>query len=103
LTVRLIDTGRRPQPNAVWFTLALLPYVGLRMLGGGNPMTGAIEQTFFRTVLLDSLFRIGLAPLAWWMGLRAMWIPITLVFWHIDNFHRILLVVVFASTATISF
>jgi hypothetical protein len=51
----------------------LLPYIGLRIAFGGNPATNSAASHFLGTQWHSILVFVPMAPIGWWMGLRAGW------------------------------
>ena len=85
-----------------WLLLGLLPYILIRIAMGGNPINGETERTFIATHLADSTRRVGLAPLAWWMGLRIAWIPVGYFVKTLKSKDQILLLAIGAPTVVIT-
>lgn len=103
LTVRFLHQQNLLRLSDAWLALLLMIYPIIRIAFGGNPLTGEVEQSFLQENLRACIPRIGLAPLAWWMGLRAAWIPIGVAFWYANPRHRLRMGSVFLATAGISF
>jgi hypothetical protein len=102
LLVRAIDTTWSDRSQYVWLLLALLPYATLRTILGGNPATDEIGQAFISSHLKWAMTWIGLAPLAWWMGLRLAWVPVGYVFVAASAKERLLLASVGVATALVT-
>lgn len=55
-------------------------YATVRILFGGNPVTGKSEQDFIHAAISGSLTYAGVMGLGWWMGLRVAWVPVVYSF-----------------------
>ncbi len=63
--------------QAAW----LLPYVAVRLwVSSQIPSERAAAGAFVATHFFEQLKLVPLVPLAWWMGLRAAWLPAFLAF-----------------------
>lgn len=63
--------------QAAW----LLPYAAARLsISAQFPAERAAAGAFVATHLVEQLKLLPIAPLAWWMGLRAAWLPACLAF-----------------------
>jgi hypothetical protein len=78
LAVRATDRNETIRSQLLWPLLGMLPYVGLRLAGSGNPQTASATSGFLKTTIPATLILLPLAPLAWWMGLRAAWVAVVL-------------------------
>lgn len=93
----------RSQPRLEWWPLLwLLPYSLIRISLGGNPLTGETESSFITDHLHESLKLFGLAPLAWWMGLRLAWAPIIYLGTTLQKKHLLWLLGVLIPTAVVT-
>lgn len=59
--------------EALW----LIPYAALRLwLGRHDSVAGAATQQFVGEQVRAAVLLVPMAPLGWWMGLRAAWLPV---------------------------
>lgn len=71
------DRGQGWSWNALRDGLWLLPYAVLRLtLGRQDAAAGAAASQFLSYQLQNALQIAPFAPLGWWMGLRAGWVPV---------------------------
>jgi hypothetical protein len=77
LLVRAADRGEAFAWRSVVLPgLCLLPYAGLRLAFAHDPAGTAATRAFLRqSVLHQAVLIAPWAPLGWWMGLRAAWVP----------------------------
>ncbi len=86
--------------NALW----LLPYAAVRLLiSTQNPAVANVSTGFLHTQIAYSVGLLPLAPLAWWMGLRAAWLAVACALFDLSRFRALLVLGVFATTLGISF
>lgn len=77
--VARIDRSEPWCSPSLWQGVWLLPYLGLRLtLSRIDPAGAAVTQRFATEVFQSCVAWLPLAPLAWWLGLRAAWVPIAL-------------------------
>lgn len=88
--------------SELWPVLGILPYVVVRLWFAGMPFTNEVERSFLSQVLAQFSRQAGLAPLAWWMGLRLAWIPLIWVFLRTGGAGRVGLLSLTVITALIS-
>lgn len=77
LLVRAADRGEAfAWRAAVLPGLCLLPYAGLRLAVASDGAASGVTREFLRhSVLHQAVLIAPWAPLGWWMGLRAAWVP----------------------------
>ena len=68
--------------------LWLMPYVVMRLALGGNPGGGGASTAFLQAQLGTTAVIAPLAPLGWWMALRAGWAAVALGFWSLPIARR---------------
>ncbi len=87
----------RAMATALW----LLPYGLIRLCWDRQ---GAAEATgsFLRLQISESLPLFALAPLGWWMGLRAAWLAIGCALWDGPAGRRALLAITLLTTLAVS-
>jgi hypothetical protein len=74
-----VRAGDRTERRSAWAPLCgLLPYVAIRAAVGANPEMAAAAHGFVLGQIRQMPVLAPLAPLAWWMGLRAGWAPTVL-------------------------
>ncbi len=74
--VRCLDRDAPFFSRAMLSALWLLPYAGIRLGWGGNPVTDIASSGFLGYQLRAGLLLAPLAPLGWWMGLRTGWLGV---------------------------
>jgi hypothetical protein len=101
-TVRWGGKDPMNRRNLLTVAGALLPYVVVRLGFGGSPWAGETERHFIASHLLMSREWIGFAPLGWWMGLRAAWVPLVYELTQVTARARLGLLAVLAATAGVT-
>ncbi len=84
--VRCLDRNEPVFSRATLQALWLLPYVALRAASGGD----AAATAFLRASMGEAAARAPLAPLGWWMALRAGWVPVAYGLWCLSPRPRML-------------
>jgi hypothetical protein len=99
LTARL-DRGEALFGRATLAALWLLPYALVRLLWNRQ---GAVEATgsFLQNQIHESRQLLALAPLGWWMGLRAAWGAIGCALWDAPATRRFALALVLTATLAV--
>jgi hypothetical protein len=101
--VARIDRSEPWCSTGLWHGLWLLPYLGMRLtLSRIDPSGAAVTQRFATDVFQTCITWLPLAPLAWWLGLRAAWVPIALGIRFAPATHRTIgaLTLILTLTAT---
>jgi hypothetical protein len=73
--VRLTDSPARNGIGSLLPLLGLVPYVALRLLLSSDPQIAGPTREFLAHHFQQAIILLPWAPLAWWMGLRAAWLP----------------------------
>ncbi len=73
--------------EALW----LLPYAGLRLwLGRHDAVASEATQHYLTDRIQQTILLVPLAPLGWWMGLRAAWATVAYASWTTPSGQRLL-------------
>jgi len=75
LAVRNTDSRARFNWRILVPLIGLLPYVAVRLAFSFDPAISGPTKGFLTASLHQAVFLVPWAPLAWWMGLRAAWLP----------------------------
>jgi hypothetical protein len=75
LMVRQADTPAAGGWRALAPLAGVLPYAGLRLALARDPAAAQVAHEFLRNSAGAAPALLPWAPLAWWMGLRAAWLP----------------------------
>ncbi len=73
--VRLLDSPSTRGFRSLLPMLGLAPYVALRLAFTSNPEIAGPTRAFLTSQIHQAATLLPWAPLAWWMGLRAAWLP----------------------------
>lgn len=83
--------------------LWLLPYAATRIVASILfPAESTVAGNFLHAQLQATVPLIPLAPLGWWMGFRAGWIPIICAAGRVPAGQRLLFALVFTATAAVT-
>lgn len=101
--VARLDRDEPIWSRATLVGLWLLPYAVLRLtLSRYDTVAVAATDNFLRWQVDQSLRWLPLAPLAWWMGLRAAWAPLAYGLWILPRGRGLLAAAVLLGTLGIS-
>jgi hypothetical protein len=85
--------------EAAW----LLPYAALRLwLARHDSTANAATEQFLASHLKQTSILVPLAPLGWWMGLRAAWFAVAFAAWAAPHGRRFLGAIVLVGTMAVS-
>ena len=82
LAVRHTDSQDRFSWQALMPLLGVLPYVTVRLALSFDPAISGPTKSFLATSAHQAVLLVPWAPLAWWMGLRAAWLPAVSAAWQ---------------------
>jgi len=100
--VRSCERGDPLATRSALFMSAIVPYVVIRLAGGGNPITGEIEQHFLRENWPLILRYSSFVPFAWWTALRAAWLPALYAVYALPYPRNAMLALTALATATVT-
>jgi hypothetical protein len=77
LVVRSAERGERPTWRGLMTPgLWLIPYAAIRLAFSFNPLVAKATETFLvHQISWQTAVILPWAPIGWWMGLRAAWVP----------------------------
>jgi hypothetical protein len=100
--VRCLDRREPFLGPSVASCLWLIPYVIARLVLGGAPGLDSTSDNFIRAAAAANVPLVGLLPLAWWMGLRAAWLPVAYTFPSTSGPQRWMYATTFAVTLIVT-
>jgi len=100
--IRCLDSGAPLLSRQLTAFLWLLPYGAIRFFFGGDLTSGGTSSHFLATQINSINVFLPMAPLGWWMGLRAGWLGVGYAVYTVPGERRWIAALVLGGTLAIS-